>query len=1588
MYNKTSFEPGSKLDLYRKVIKQEFIREFHALVEAANGRQAFKADFTDKIFSLAKSIIGVVPLPTVPSVMITGLQWVANKSNDIRRNDLRNYFLSGEFTYDESALEILADAVALEAAKRYQWFVSQLEDSSVIRFAKTGVERMLEYVARNSLILNPENLLEGLVAGRSGAYEQGYFNTELTPEEHSCLTKRIQATRLKKRMTAEGAYGRSGWLICDSEKDEAPVLTVHALFDAKKARHRAEGRDKIHAYGFAKRYKKSAEAKYGYVLASREAVAKWYGHLATADQQQCAKQINDLKDPLRSSLNQFSFEIVPFNKTQLQAYIIAHQHNESLTLLDFLKSQHPQFAQARFAFYDCSDKDLTNLQLAGTHLDDAAFDECIFPADLTKTTLTRSHLRHADFRRVTHAEGLNLFAAKAEYLNAKEANLTGAILLSTNLTLANLCKAKLANTHLLAANLLETQLDEVEYNDPAELEDVKKRQQELLLAQQEQQKILKAQAIEQQIMRAELIKLQKEAEVAQANIVALKQQMAEANQHFDRQRIDQVTKELADENNPVTVQEAEAFFKQLATSAMPLVDFFAKFTMPLHLILKRKARELVKNKSPIDAYKQAYCCLPDKLRETFLKKLEEAMLYGVQNRSLLSTEMASYLAVINNIPNKIGVRPAYQKEQIQWEADLLKLICLNPEAAERANQPLLPISLLRVDLNKLKTIPESAYYKGHYYLHPEIAKQLLIDNGQAFKPKPAGQFGMHVVLPVSLPGERQETPDFVFKFEPEQPGVELAVTGLGRLVAGTHVTPPSELIRLTFKGKNIPILVSRYVKGENVATVFKQQIDNQLGQTKLDSKKLSELMLMMLLIRPEDGLPSNFMLSKTANGEYYFVQLDNDHAFVKEGVSKVNNGLQRRLQLQVKTFLYCLDQMHQPIDAEAVREFLNLDPTFLLGQWLSEQIILTTRLREMFSDADLRELQFSMPSRLGTLFGRQEKGCLLPMPFRAGMISKLRGTFKILQQELKKAYNDYQTARKPLPTLMQLLSLVDKEVAEIYQTTFTSYPMHSGKIALRLLEATKGEVIQDTQGHYLTTTQFGEIQHKMLGRRIDSVTAMVQILEQQQDSATQARNELDFHTHKEFYLRKIQEDLAQGQVGSFQTYFLLLKELPSIQTEILAAIDFSKIPQKDIHRQIIDAIKKSMKGVSCLILQNCVYLTASDLEAILNKNKDTLEVIDLSCDTAIQREAKFCLEDKNFMHFAQCSKLKKLNLSGRSELKKLATYREDFILFSQLTRFIMDNCSDLSVVKITAPRLAFISFKGCRKLTEVFVQEVPDSCRRELPTESVIWKSDKEKREIEKIKAGLLKRETISEPIGVRIKETHIIVNVLMTSNDHYTFCDIFARYRCDEYTAITAWASGNDFRVIPLAGGRLITCNEVVSRNHYFYIRDSKSKQDFNQTALNVFFINIYQFNNEKEPYNFEEEIRGLIRELYSPERPFILVGMHHAGRREFKDRNAIPITYKQCMEIAVKMGALAYFECSPYTGEGVNDTFNGIARLALNQSGLCEQLGIERDRSFDSHLLANDDEATVSYNPRLFPTVTSDGQPPEKRDILAAHL
>jgi GTPase SAR1 family protein len=162
-------------------------------------------------------------------------------------------------------------------------------------------------------------------------------------------------------------------------------------------------------------------------------------------------------------------------------------------------------------------------------------------------------------------------------------------------------------------------------------------------------------------------------------------------------------------------------------------------------------------------------------------------------------------------------------------------------------------------------------------------------------------------------------------------GRDIAVQELHSLLGGTAVTFgwAVQLVVQTDKGEPLTqwAWLSKAVAGHTLGATL-TQAPEQLDE--IDSLSFSQLFILALLTYPEDGQPNNFIVEPLANGRYRLVAIDNGQSFVNPHNKRLLGLYQ---VLNIKTMLYLMPQMYQPIAKTVIEQLRHLDATQLIAHW-------------------------------------------------------------------------------------------------------------------------------------------------------------------------------------------------------------------------------------------------------------------------------------------------------------------------------------------------------------------------------------------------------------------------------------------------------------------------------------------------------------------------------------------------------------------------------------------------------------------------------------------------------------------------------
>jgi ankyrin repeat protein len=289
-----------------------------------------------------------------------------------------------------------------------------------------------------------------------------------------------------------------------------------------------------------------------------------------------------------------------------------------------------------------------------------------------------------------------------------------------------------------------------------------------------------------------------------------------------------------------------------------------------------------------------------------------------------------------------------------------------------------------------------------------------------------------------------------FKRDPHAPGVEFMVGALGRLLIKRGITP-SELIKVvdTATGFSMPYLASKTVIGVELGHVIHEHPDYL---TRIRPENFSAMVVLSLLIDPQDGKPDNYMveLETDEKGQVRcldIIGIDNDIAFGEPSLYRHTSGIYKDQPfVTVKNVLYFFPQMQMPLHPTFRQHFLEQEPATLLLEWLQALCNQNRYYQQLVEEGVFTEDEFH-GSKI------RPQGLKLPIKLKPGTLIRLYHKLCTLQTYLQ---------TYPEATHQALFEQVEPSLAHHYQAIQHRYPNDIMVCLRRLyLDALAQEQVRD-----------------------------------------------------------------------------------------------------------------------------------------------------------------------------------------------------------------------------------------------------------------------------------------------------------------------------------------------------------------------------------------------------------------------------------------------------------------------------------------------------------------------------------------------
>ncbi|MBW8308178.1 MAG: hypothetical protein K0M45_00805 [Candidatus Paracaedibacteraceae bacterium] len=494
------------------------------------------------------------------------------------------------------------------------------------------------------------------------------------------------------------------------------------------------------------------------------------------------------------------------------------------------------------------------------------------------------------------------------------------------------------------------------------------------------------------------------------------------------------------------------------------------------------------------------------------------------------------------------------------------------------------------------------------------------------------------------------------KFYPALVGLEETIGELTRQVIGFG-SPHGELVRFP-DGR--PAWISQAIPGQTLQSVL-THTPQQLDQ--LDPVSTTHMILMAMLINPEDGKPANYVMEPLPDNPdlYRLASPDNDQglvpAFVKPKPDPAGLFKKAEIVVQVKTILYCLDLMHQPIPNKTRQAFLKQDPLTLMREWIGSLQILSKQYQCLYPDS----------GEVWKIFKTKE--CFIGIPFQKEMMSHLYSKWERLQ--------DYLAQDNSGLTPMQLLNKLEPRLANRYREAFERFPQ-AGQTLDRFVWV-DGPFYRQKGNSWSTLTPSGSI---LTSQNIPLQESILESIRQGKSlGPLQALQELNSLIEQ------------KGQSG------LSLEHLKSnyAREQFLKDFDFAPLPLSK-QRQLLNQLIPYGKMLHQLSLKSCAALT----DNILQKSFLQGQIVHLDLRGCPHITQGF------LSHLAQTNPgLEELNLSGTTGIRWVAEatlFDHHPLVFKQLTYLNLDNCVNLEAINMEAPYLKHLWTNGAATLKKLKVR--------------------------------------------------------------------------------------------------------------------------------------------------------------------------------------------------------------------------------------------------------------------------------------------
>jgi hypothetical protein len=751
-----------------------------------------------------------------------------------------------------------------------------------------------------------------------------------------------------------------------------------------------------------------------------------------------------------------------------------------------------------------------------------------------------------------------------------------------------------------------------------------------------------------------------------------------------------------------------------------LAEIYAERTLPaLHAqagvveaCLSRFVTLLLKEKRRPQDYLEYYRPLNVYLRQCLRTQLVRYQEKDNEQYAFLE----SVLQALNSCPDESGESALLTDAKKKWEK---QLSCLALDTEEEKEEEVIKLTIPTVNRGQ------------PFRLSQAIRKELLTESPEyAFKPSNVDS-GNHKVRRLVCGGHV-----FYVKADPEMPGMTYLIDELHQRMIG-HGTCLSTIARLDIEGKiprePLALQISEAIPGDTLHKILHYYPERL---SRLDFQKFCELAFLAMLTNPEDGLPSNYIVTPVdptadpANAPLYtLVSVDHDHAlfpsYLYDETTKPHG-----YRLQVKTILFCFPEMLHLIHPKARDTILGIDALTLLRQFLQSAQQENMQYTRLF-DASMMEKWHAR---------RKGGSTTIPIPLKTGDAIQLYNKLLRLQNFLR--------VDTPI-TLMDCLSHLEPRVAMDYRQAFQNYPDRPIIVSAAAEAEPEEHPIQTrlkSLGHYPVNTK-GELVTRSKAQQailLNSTLLKQPAYKHLADlKPEESLSELDKMAYQASTLKEISQQLQSPDDAEAGLIAFGLLITPEHKSAIINGDEVLTLPPLDweklspLHQKILlSLLQKNLPqdknqaaqsasiynfGLQKLQLRGCVP-EALTLRALMSVLKQCPDLINLDLSDLPQLDETWIstifntLPQLQTLTLKHCPNLKSISLKKPlnhcKALNLEGTPIQEIVINASVLKYLrLNQCKQLKKVTTQSQKLEILDIRDCQQLTmEGLFDLVPEEC--------------------------------------------------------------------------------------------------------------------------------------------------------------------------------------------------------------------------------------------------------------------------------------